>query len=59
MATVVERDQVKSGEPPIAETRPEARRQRLPLGPIKTIHVYWLAGMSCDGWREPSRPCRR
>ena len=26
-----------------------ARRERLPLGPIKTIHVYWLAGMSCDG----------
>jgi hydrogenase small subunit len=21
----------------------------LPLGPLKTIHVYWLAGMSCDG----------
>ena len=24
-------------------------RGRLPLGPLKTIHVYWLAGMSCDG----------
>ena len=24
-------------------------RERLPLGPLKTIHVYWLAGMSCDG----------
>jgi hydrogenase small subunit len=49
MATVVERDVSKGGQPPIAETRPEARRERLPLGPIKTIHVYWLAGMSCDG----------
>lgn len=32
---------------PQTETRPDARR--LPLGPLKTIHVYWLAGMSCDG----------
>ena len=22
---------------------------RLPLGPLETIHVFWLAGMSCDG----------
>ena len=22
---------------------------RLPLGPLDTIHVFWLAGMSCDG----------
>ena len=21
----------------------------LPLGPMKKVHVYWLAGMSCDG----------
>jgi hydrogenase small subunit len=49
MATVVEREVVKGGQPPVAETRPEDRRERLPLGPIKTIHVYWLAGMSCDG----------
>jgi hydrogenase small subunit len=49
MSTVVERDVVKGGQPPVAETRPESRRERLPLGPIKTIHVYWLAGMSCDG----------
>jgi hydrogenase small subunit len=49
MATVVERDVLKGGQPPIAETQPESRQQRLPLGPLKTIHVYWLAGMSCDG----------
>jgi len=49
MATVVERDVVKSGQPPIGETQPSTRPQRLPLGPLKTIHVYWLAGMSCDG----------
>ena len=49
MATVVERDVVKGGQPPIAETQPATERGRLPLGPLKTIHVYWLAGMSCDG----------
>jgi len=49
MATVVERDVVKGGQPPIAETQPVTERGRLPLGPLKTIHVYWLAGMSCDG----------
>jgi hydrogenase small subunit len=49
MATVVERDVVKGGQPPIAETQPDLRPQRLPLGPLRTIHVYWLAGMSCDG----------
>jgi hydrogenase small subunit len=49
MATVVERDVVQGGQPPIAETQPATERGRLPLGPLKTIHVYWLAGMSCDG----------
>jgi len=29
--------------------KPEPKRHRLPLGPIKTVHVYWVAGMSCDG----------
>ena len=49
MATVVERDVLKGQQPPTPETQPESRQQRLPLGPLKTIHVYWLAGMSCDG----------
>ena len=49
MATVVERDAVKPDHPPHAETQPRTRLQQLPLGPLKTIHVYWLAGMSCDG----------
>jgi hydrogenase small subunit len=48
MATVVERD-VGGGTPPIEEPQPGTERGRLPLGPLKTIHVYWLAGMSCDG----------
>ncbi len=46
---VVERDVIKVGQPSIPESQAEARRESLPLGPIKTIHVYWLAGMSCDG----------
>jgi hydrogenase small subunit len=49
MATVVERDVVQGTQPPVPDTAPETRRERLPLGPLKTIHVYWLAGMSCDG----------
>lgn len=40
---------IEGGQPPIAETRPQERPERLPLGPIKTVHVFWLAGMSCDG----------
>jgi len=31
------------------DAMPREQRERLPLGPVKTIHVYWLAGMSCDG----------
>src|SRR6185503_11976221 len=46
---VVEREVVKGGQPSVPETQPEPRGERLPLGPLKTIHVYWLAGMSCDG----------
>ena len=47
--TVAQHDVVEGGQPPVAEAQPETRRERLPLGPLKTIHVYWLAGMSCDG----------
>ena len=46
---IVEREVLESGQPSVPETQPEPSRERLPLGPIKTIHVYWLAGMSCDG----------
>jgi hydrogenase small subunit len=38
-----------SVKPPSPEANPAALVERLPLGPIKTIHVFWLAGMSCDG----------
>jgi hydrogenase small subunit len=40
---------VKTSQPPIPATLPDEHRERLPLGPIKTVHVFWLAGMSCDG----------
>jgi hydrogenase small subunit len=49
MATVVDRERMKGGQPAVPETKPEAPRQPLPLGPLKIVHVYWLAGMSCDG----------
>ena len=48
MATATE-PKIEGGQPSIPETLPEAKPQRLPLGPIQTVHVYWLAGMSCDG----------
>src|SRR5579884_163717 len=31
------------------EKEPSAARQGAMLGPIKVVHAYWLAGMSCDG----------
>jgi hydrogenase small subunit len=48
MAIVV-REVIRGGTPPTPEATPAPARERLPLGPLKTIHVYWLAGMSCDG----------
>src|SRR6266508_5857340 len=29
--------------------RPEPETTKLPGGPLKIVHVFWLAGMSCDG----------
>src|SRR6267378_6228872 len=29
--------------------QPQQEAGKLPHGPIKTVHVFWLAGMSCDG----------
>jgi hydrogenase small subunit len=49
MAVVTQPDVHKATQPPIPETVPAPRSERLPLGPLKTVHVYWLAGMSCDG----------
>ena len=47
MATATE--PIRGGQPSIPETLPDEHRERLPLGPLKTIHVFWMAGMSCDG----------
>ncbi len=40
---------MQGGQPSIPETLPKAQKQNLPLGPLETIHVFWMAGMSCDG----------
>ena len=48
MGTATE-SKVRGGQPSIPETLPDEKPQRLPLGPLKTIHVFWMAGMSCDG----------
>ena len=29
--------------------QPQPKREELNFGPLKTIHAFWLAGMSCDG----------
>jgi len=31
------------------QAKPEEKPQELSFGPLKTVHVFWLAGMSCDG----------
>src|SRR6516225_4537601 len=28
---------------------PQREETTLPLGPLKVVHAFWLAGMSCDG----------
>jgi hydrogenase small subunit len=28
---------------------PQPEKSTLPLGPLKVVHAFWLAGMSCDG----------
>src|SRR5215469_6708735 len=33
----------------IPETAAEERAEKHPLGPLKLVHAFWLAGMSCDG----------
>lgn len=46
-ATTMTREVQKSVVPP--DPAPQRRPERLPLGPIQTVHVFWVAGMSCDG----------
>src|SRR5918911_2346791 len=40
MTSSVERELLKA---------PGAERKGALLGPVKVVHAYWLAGMSCDG----------
>jgi hydrogenase small subunit len=40
---------INGSEPPVVVPDVQKRPQRLALGPIEFIHVFWLAGMSCDG----------
>ncbi|MBA3761212.1 MAG: hydrogenase expression protein HypE [Gemmatimonadales bacterium] len=49
MATATQPESLKVAQPSVPETKPDPKPQRLPLGPIQTVHVFWLAGMSCDG----------
>ncbi|MBA2314754.1 MAG: hydrogenase expression protein HypE [Chloroflexi bacterium] len=35
--------------PPDPSPAEEAQSPRAPRGPIKVVHAFWLAGMSCDG----------
>ncbi|MDQ6906232.1 MAG: hydrogenase expression protein HypE [Chloroflexota bacterium] len=35
--------------PPEPVTEPLPERRKAPEGPIKVVHAFWLAGMSCDG----------
>ena len=42
-------EKVSGGQPHIPASLPEPKRERLPLGPLQNVHVFWLAGMSCDG----------
>jgi len=49
MATATQPESLKVVQPSVPETKPDPKPQRLPLGPIQTVHVFWLAGMSCDG----------
>ena len=31
------------------QIKPETKPKEFSFGPLKTVHVFWLAGMSCDG----------
>ncbi|MDR7482226.1 MAG: hydrogenase expression protein HypE [Armatimonadota bacterium] len=33
----------------VLEREPKPQPQELPLGPLRVVHAFWLAGMSCDG----------
>jgi hydrogenase small subunit len=47
MATSTEA--ILAGNASAAAPLDQPEREPLPLGPLKTVHVFWMAGMSCDG----------
>lgn len=47
MATVI--PSPRETEPAVAKQEPASQPRRSVEGPIQTVHVFWLAGMSCDG----------
>lgn len=50
MSAAPSSDKVHGGQPSIPASVTQAeKRERLPLGPLSNVHVFWLAGMSCDG----------
>jgi hydrogenase small subunit len=54
MATVVEKvfppeQTLESTARGVLEREPQPQPQELPLGPLRVVHAFWLAGMSCDG----------
>lgn len=42
-------DQMPVESPPDVMARPERQKMSAPQGPLKVVHAFWLAGMSCDG----------
>ena len=44
-------DQVNMGDDPAVPPVPQMQKApiEVDMGPIKTVHAFWLAGMSCDG----------
>lgn len=55
MSVVIERPPVlpeqtlESTAEGLLQREPQPQPQELPLGPLKVVHAFWLAGMSCDG----------
>ena len=44
--SVITRDSISEHIPAPAT---EPKHEKHPLGPLKVVHAFWLAGMSCDG----------
>jgi hydrogenase small subunit len=48
-ATVTESAATSLDARPDKLPQPQPQREELYLGPLKTVHAFWIAGMSCDG----------